>query len=96
MGEGAQTVSHGGLSRVSEQQAPVDIYSRSLWKAQQYTTSLTCQGLRVTDSTTPVLLEATCCGLMGPAAVSSDRSQAIDCWAPPPPGASAGTSQFIR
>lgn len=57
---------------------------------------LTCQGLRVTDSTTPVLLEATCCGLMGPAVVSSDRSQAIDCWAPPPPGANSGTSQFIR
>lgn len=45
VGEGAQTVSHGGHSGVSEQQAIVDIYSGSLWKAQQYPTSLTCQGL---------------------------------------------------
>lgn len=96
VGEGAQTVSHGGVSGVSEQQVPVDIYSRSLWKAQQYPTSLTCQGL-------PCHTQYHSCppgGHMwwphGTAAVSSDRSQAIDCWAPPLPGASSGTSQFIR
>lgn len=35
-------------------------------------------------------------GPHGTTAVSSDRSQAIDCWALPLPGASSGTSQFIR
>lgn len=96
VGEGAQTVSHGGHSGVSEQQDIVDIYSAPSGRHSSTQPPSPVRVYRVTDSTTPVLLEATCCGLMGPAAVSSDRSQAIDCWAPPPPGASSGTSQFIR
>lgn len=50
---------------------------------------------RVTHRTTPGPPGGHMLWPHGTAAVSFDRSQAIDCWAPPLPGASSGTSQFI-
>lgn len=51
---------------------------------------------QVTHSEAPVLLETTCRGLTGTTAVSSDRSQPVDCQALPLPEAISNTSQFIR